>query len=118
MIFIILINRDVYYKDEKINCNKGLPQGLPISTLLFVIITDEIMYEWNKINSEFDNIEKLNIYVDDIYIKFKNYNTFLNDKYIINFIDHLKKYYLKINFGKCKVDEKLNLNYNFDILTK
>jgi hypothetical protein len=118
IIMIILINRDIYYKDNKIKCERGLPQGLPISTLLFVIITDEIIYKWNKINKEYNNIEKLKIYVDDIYIKFKDYNNSLNDKYIINLIEHLKKYYLKINISKCKVDEKLNLNYDFDILTK
>lgn len=117
MIFIILYNREVYYENKIINCNRGLPQGLPISNYIFTLFLSEIVYEWN-IKAPKNIIEKLNIYVDDIYILFLNNNNNLNNIYTYNLIKHLDDYYLKINIDKCKMSKDLKLDLNFSILNK
>lgn len=108
----IIRQREIYYKNNKINFRKGLPTGLPSSNIIFSLIMDSIINEWleeNKgafrINSDFI----INIYVDDIYLKILNIE--LKEILVVTLIDKIKKYKFNVNFEKCKADEKLQLEF-------
>lgn len=107
----ILKNRNIYFKNKKVNYKKGLPTGFPSSNVVFSLIMDEIIYKWrteNKDLFEVDKDFKLNIYIDDIYIKLKNQD--IKDLAIFSLISLIEKYKFKINLNKCKADPKLNLD--------
>jgi len=75
---------------KNINYQKGLPVGLPSSNLVFSLIIDEIIFRWKNQNEHLFEIGKdfkLNIYVDDIYIKL--FNLIIKDSVIITLIDIL-----------------------------
>jgi hypothetical protein len=105
---VIIKNRILYYNGKIVKVEKGIPTGLPSSTLVFLLCIEEIINRWLAkykfvINKDFI----LNIYVDDIYIKF-----ICNDNinFIINSLIHeLSLYNLNINIHKSKADNKLGL---------
>jgi hypothetical protein len=106
----ILKEREIFFDNKKINYQKGLPVGLPSSNLVFSLIIDEIIFRWKNQNEHLFEIGKdfkLNIYVDDIYIKLFNLN--IKDSVIITLIDILKMYGFTVNFDKCKADKNLNI---------
>ena len=108
----ILKNRELFFKDNKVTYKKGLPTGFPSSNLVFSLIMDEIIFRWSKENDGLFTIGvdfKLNIYVDDIYIKLNNLN--IKDPLVISLIDILQKYKFKVNFEKCKADANLQLDF-------
>ena len=108
----ILRERELYFKDKKVNYQKGLPTGFPSSNMVFSLIMDEIIYRWQNENKglfELGKDFKLNIYVDDIYIKLININ--IKDPLVITLIDTLHDHGFKVNFEKCKADEKLQLEF-------
>ena len=110
----IIKNRIVRYKKYEIKVNKGIPTGLPSSTIIFTLIIEEIIYRWtNKYKFKQYHDFILNIYVDDIYIKIINNS---KTKLIINsLMSYLNKYKLYINFKKSRAD--INLNLAFTQLT-
>ncbi len=106
---IILKNRELYYNKIKVRIEKGIPTGLPSSTLVFLLCIEEIITRWlNKYKYTTDDF-MLNIFVDDIYIKMINVNEANN--IVLSLIDYLLNYNLKININKCKADLMLGLNF-------
>jgi hypothetical protein len=108
----ILRERELYFKEKKINYHKGLPTGFPSSNMVFSLVMDEIIHRWrNETEGMFEIGKdfKLNIYVDDIYIKLLNVS--IKDPLVITLIDTLHNYKFKVNFEKCKADEKLKLEF-------
>ena len=112
----IIINRIVRYNKKIVQIYKGLPTGLPSSSLIFTLIIEEIILEWLNSNNYIINIDFiLNIYIDDFYIKIINLN---KTKHIISsLIKILNKYKLIINYSKSKADITLNLS-EFNVLTE
>jgi hypothetical protein len=118
--YMIMIKyRKLYIKNSNIlqKFTKGIPTGLISSTLVFTLFMEEIIYNWlydNNFNNNFTKIFKLNIYVDDIYIKILD-NTKTN--LIINtLINSLSNAHMSINYNKSKAYYKLNLS-QFNKLT-
>jgi hypothetical protein len=110
---VLLVNRQFYYKKNKVIIERGISQGLPSSSFIFTIILQEIVIEWMnnvkfKINIDF----KLNIYIDDIYFKLYIQNI---THIVFDFIKVITKYKLFINYKKSKADPKLNIQ-EFNIL--
>ena len=112
----IISNRIVRYNKKIVQIYKGLPTGLPSSSLIFTLIIEEIILEWLNSNNYIINIDFiLNIYIDDFYIKIINLN---KTKHIISsLIKILNKYKLIINYSKSKADITLNLS-EFNVLTE
>jgi hypothetical protein len=99
----ILKEREIFFDNKKINYQKGLPIGLPSSNLVFSLIIDEIIFRWKNQNEHLFEIGKdfkLNIYVDDIYIKLFNLN--IKDSVIITLIDILHLWKFKMPILKAK----------------
>jgi len=110
----ILTNRIIKYKNTPIKVFKGVPTGLPTSTLIFTFIIEEIIIRWMNDNSFINNNDFIiNIYIDDIYIKFLNISKI--NKIISSLIIYLTRYNFNINFNKSKIDKKL---YNFSSITQ
>lgn len=112
----LIKQRVLYYKDKTINFKKGIPTGLPSSNIIFSLIMDEIINEWLSENNDIFKIEKdfkINIFVDDIYLKI--YNKSITDIIITTLINKFTKYKFKVNIEKCKADEKLQIE-NFSKL--
>jgi len=110
----ILTNRIIKYKNTPIKVFKGVPTGLPTSTLIFTFIIEEIIIRWMNDNNFINNKDFIiNIYIDDIYIKFLNISKI--DKIISSLIIYLTRYNFNINFNKSKIDKKL---YNFSNITQ
>lgn len=108
----ILKNRNLFFKDKQINYKKGLPTGFPSSNIVFSLIMDEIIHRWKFMTKEFFTIGKdfkINIYVDDIYLKIINQN--IKDPLVITLVDTLQSFKLKVNFEKCKAAPNLNLDF-------
>jgi len=108
----ILKNRNIYFKDKQINYKKGIPTGLPSSNIIFSLILDEIIHRWRFLTKDLFEIGKdfkLNIYVDDIYIKI--YNESIKDILVSTLIESLKNNKLNVNFEKCRADAKLKLDF-------
>ena len=108
----IIRQREVYYNNLKIDFRKGLPTGLPSSNIIFSLLMDELINEWLEENKSAFKVDKdfiINIYVDDIYIKFLNNE--LKNIIIVSLIDKIKKYKFNVNFEKCKADKKLELEF-------
>ena len=111
---ILLKYRLLYIKNSNIKQKylKGIPSGLPSSTLIFTLFIEEIIYRWLfKNNYQFlINIDfYIYIYVDDIYIKIKNR---LKTNIIINsLIESLNDAKLFININKCKSNLPNNLHF-------
>lgn len=108
--FYILQNRIVTYNNVVIPFKKGIPTGLSSSILIFTLAIEEIINRWLlntpsiKINIDF----KLNIYVDDIYIKILNKDK--TELIVYTLIRYLATYKLFINNTKSKAYKHLNLN--------
>jgi hypothetical protein len=108
----ILRERVLFFKDQKVNYQKGLPTGFPSSNMVFSLVMDEIIFRWKNQNKglfEIGKDLKLNIYVDDIYIKL--FNLSIKDPVVITIIDTLQDYGFKVNFEKCKADANLDLEF-------
>ncbi len=104
----ILKNRELYYNNIRVEVSKGIPTGLPSSNLVFTLAIEEILFRW-FCKSGFSNNKdfKLNVYVDDIYMRILNLP---NASEIVNgLIEHLENYKLKVNKEKTKADENLNI---------
>jgi hypothetical protein len=106
---IILRNREFYYNDKPVKISKGISTGLPSSNLVFTLAIEEIIHRWfYQTNYENNKEFIMNVYVDDIYLKFINKeqaNTIVN-----SLIQFLLEYKLNINKSKCKTDAKLNID--------
>jgi hypothetical protein len=108
----ILKQRELYFKDKKVDYKKGLPTGFPSSNVVFSLLMDEVIFRWKTNNEHIFTIGqdfKLNIYVDDIYIKLLNNE--VKDIIVLTLIDTLHKYKFKVNFEKCKADINLGLEF-------
>jgi hypothetical protein len=107
----ILSNRELYYKSTIIPCSKGIPTGLPSSTIVFTLIMEEIINNWLQENNIIVGEKfKLNIYVDDIYIKFYDDVTLEDKISIINSLTNtLAKFGLIVNAEKSKADPELHI---------
>lgn len=111
--FFILQNRIFNYEKNKIKIKKGISQGFPSSNLIFTIFMIEIIEEWkHKINLDIYNYLDINIYVDDVYIKFKRYDE-MNNYLVYKLIKEFEANNIIINNEKCFCDQKLNLYFEY-----
>ena len=106
---IILKNREFYYNDKPVKISKGISTGLPSSNLVFTLAIEEIIHRWFYQTSYENNKEFImNIYVDDIYLKFINKeqaNSIVN-----SLIRFLSEYKLNVNKSKCKTYANLDVD--------
>jgi len=117
-LYLLMINnRKCYFHNTLIKINKGIPQGLSSSTLIFTIIFKYIIDIWEKETDYLkdDNLD-MTIYIDDIYIKIKINDYNLISMIIYSFEDLFSKYNFHLNYNKCKADD--NLRLTFDRLTE
>ncbi len=105
----ILKNRELYYNNIRVEVSKGIPTGLPSSNLVFTLAIEEILFRWfNKTGYSNNKDFKLNVYVDDIYMRILNLT---NASEIVNgLIEHLEYYKLRVNKDKTKADENLKIS--------
>jgi hypothetical protein len=118
--FLILQNREFIYKKNKkkypINVTIGISQGLPSSNIIFSLLICSIVEKW-KINANIDididiyNHLKLNIYIDDFYIKFFNTKSDKNMIIVNSLINELENHSLIVNKLKSLADTKLQMNF-------
>ena len=107
---IIIRNRKLLYNNKCIKYYKGIPTGLPSSMKVFTLIIEEIIERWLCDNHGLYFINRdfiLNVYVDDIYIKFLKPE--IASDLLKSFITNIEKYMFTINKAKSKVDPKLSL---------
>lgn len=104
----LISNRVIKYKNNTINFSKSLATGLPSSTIVYSLLMEQIIYEWNTSNKYSKEID-INTYVDDIFIEFIKLNNC--QKITSSLINHFEKYNFKINSEKTKTNCKL-LNYS------
>ena len=106
----------VKYDGNIISRKKGLPIGLVSGSLIFTFIIDEILHRWLDQNMNIIiNVDfKINVYIDDIYIKILN--TQKSNEIVNSLIAILGKYELKINNEKFKADPSLNLDSHLNEL--
>ena len=104
----LISNRVIKYKNKKINFYKSLATGLPSSTIVFSLLMEQIIYEWN-ISHEFSKEVIINTYVDDIFIEFLK--TINCQKITNSLIKQFEKYNFIINKEKTKTNCQL-LNYS------
>lgn len=108
----MLKNRKSYYNKNLIDIKKGISTGLPSSTIIFMLLLEEIANELieilNKNNIKYKIDYDLNIFVDDIAF------IILNKKFtkiiIYKFINMLNYYGFVINKKKCKISPDLELD--------
>ena len=109
--FLLLLNKKCYYDNNYIPINIGIPQGLSSSNYIFKIVIVSAIEEF-KTKHRFYYLDiNINIYVDDIYIKFLRYE---NDNIVLlnSLIEVLEeKYNLKLNRNKCTSDSKLGFDF-------
>ena len=107
----VLSSRELYYKKKIVPCSKGIPTGLPSSNIVFTLILEEIIKRWISENNIIVGEKfKLNIYVDDIYIKFyDDVNKESKIQIVSSLIQTLAKYNLIVNSEKSKADKNLEL---------
>jgi hypothetical protein len=109
--FLLLLNRKCYYDNTYIQINIGIPQGLSSSNYIFTVVMVSAIEEF-KAKHRFYYLDiNINIYVDDIYIKFLRYE---NDNIILlNKLIHVLEdlYNLKLNRNKCTSDSKLGFEF-------
>ena len=106
----IIRNRKLLYNNKCIRYYKGIPTGLPSSIKVFTLIIEEIIERWLSDNCELYLIDRdfiLNVYVDDIYIKFLRPE--IASDLLKSFITNIEKYMFIINKTKSKVDPRLSL---------
>lgn len=105
----ILKNRELYYNNIRVEVSKGIPTGLPSSNLVFTLGIEEILFRWFAKSGYSNNKDfKLNVYVDDIYMKITNVT---NASEIVNgLITHLENFKLNVNKDKTKADKRLNIS--------
>ena len=105
----ILKNRELYYNNTRVEVSKGIPTGLPSSNLVFTLAMEEILYRWFNSSGYKNDIDfKLNVYVDDIYMKILNVTS--ASEIVNSLITHLENYKFKVNKEKTKADEKLKIS--------
>jgi len=110
--FLIIKNKKIYYENISIDIYSGIPAGLPSSKIIFQFVLEEIYLRWIHKNGNFKNCFKINIFMDDIYFKFRE-NIEINPILIsVNFTNYLREYGLIINIKKIKVSKNL-YNYKF-----
>jgi hypothetical protein len=108
----LIKQRIVCFKDKQIMFKKGIPTGLPSSNIIFSLLMEEILIEWQNESKELFSINKdfiLNIFVDDIYLKLINLS--IKDIIVKTLIDKISFYKFRVNFEKCKADENLKLEF-------
>ena len=107
---VVIKNRKLFYNKTVIKVYKGIPTGLSSSIKVFTLIIEEIIERWLDENKELYVLDKdfiLNVYVDDIYIKFIKTD---NAAELLNsLIANIEKYMFIINKAKSKADRKLYL---------
>jgi hypothetical protein len=104
----IIKNRELYYNNHLIEISKGIPTGLPSSNLVFTLALEEILYRWFNDTKYVNQVDfRMNVYVDDIYLKIINIKETSN---VVNsLIAYLESYKLNVNKYKSRADENLNL---------
>ena len=106
--FLVILNRKCYYEDTHVPINIGVPQGLSSSNFMFSVIMWNILNDFNQ--TDYKLYLYLQIYVDDIYIKFHFYCS-QNLYYLNKFIDLIEYYRLLLNVSKCCSDKQLGFEY-------
>jgi hypothetical protein len=105
----ILKNRELYYNNKRVIVSKGISTGLPSSNLVFTLAFEEIVYRWLVTTNNKNEVDfKLNIYVDDIYMKMFQLNR--TNEIITSLITFIATYGLYINKIKSKADKNLGLD--------
>jgi hypothetical protein len=113
---VVLKNRELYYNNKLVKISKGIPTGLPSSSLVFTLALEEILYRWFMKNNYMNKREfNMYVYVDDIYMKILT--TEIANNIVTSLIDHLVFYKLYVNKKKSKADEKLKLTEIVNSLT-
>jgi hypothetical protein len=102
---IILKNRELYWNNKIVSVSKGIPTGLPSSSLVFTLALDEIIHRW-FIQTKYENKKDfiMNIYVDDIYLKINSNEA---NEIITSLIRCLGNYQLNVNKNKSKASNNL-----------
>jgi len=119
--FILLQNRKISYTKTKnrkniINIGKSISQGLPSSNTIFSILFSSIINKWkSKLCSKIDDYLLLNIYIDDIYIKFHKKQD-VNEYFLFTLINELEENKLYVNKKKSFVDPNLGLGLEYNKL--
>jgi len=104
----ILKNRELYYNNKRVIVSKGISTGLPSSNLVFTLAFEEIIHRWLVTTNYKNDIDfKLNIYVDDIYMKI--FQLTKTTEIVTSLISFIETYGLYINKNKSKADKKLEL---------
>ena len=104
----ILKNRELYYNNKRVIVSKGISTGLPSSNLVFTLAFEEIIHRWFVTTNYKNDIDfKLNIYVDDIYMKLIQLTK--TNEIITSLITFIATYGLYINKIKSKADKNLGL---------
>jgi hypothetical protein len=106
---IILKNREFYYNNQRITISKGISTGLPSSNLVFTLAIEEIIHRWfNKTKYENNKDFIMNVYVDDIYLKFLNKADANN--IVTSLIQFLAEYQFYVNKNKSKASRDLTVD--------
>ena len=120
--FLILKYRKFIYRQHKKSKKHyhdvtiGISQGLPGSNLIFTLLICSLVNKWKtKLNTNIglniDKYLKLNIYIDDFYIKF--FDTYSDKNILITnyLINELELHGFIVNKLKSLADTKLQLNF-------
>jgi hypothetical protein len=112
----ILKNRELYYNNKRVIISKGISTGLPSSNLVFTLAFEEIIHRWFASTDYKNGVDfKLNVYVDDIYMKMLRMNR--TNEIIVSLTTFIATYGLYINNSKSKADKKLGLQMKELIFT-
>ena len=104
----VLKNRELYYNNKRVIVSKGISTGLPSSNLVFTLAFEEIIHRWFASTNYKNGVDfKLNVYVDDIYMKMLQLNK--TKEIILSLSTFISTYGLYINPNKSKADKKLGL---------
>ena len=100
--YLFLIgNRVIKFKNNIIKMKKSIATGLPSSTLVFSLLIEQIIYQWQNLDPKNKQL-KINTYVDDIFIEFLSTNCY--SEITESLINYLDRYNLKVNPNKTKTN--------------
>lgn len=97
----LICNRVIKFKNNIIKMKKSIATGLPSSTLVFSLLIEQIIYQWQNLDSKNKGL-KINTYVDDIFIEFLSTDCY--SEVTESLINYLAKYNLKVNPNKTKTN--------------
>jgi hypothetical protein len=100
--YLFLIgNRIIKFKNNIIKMKKSIATGLPSSTLVFSLLIEQIIYQWQNLDPKNKQL-KINTYVDDIFIEFLSTDCY--SEITESLINYLGRYNLKVNPNKTKTN--------------